>query len=489
MDDLRLAFLVFGVLAIVGILLHGLWTIRKNSKIKQRRVEPKSEFQSAIGGFEQNTDVASNDSLSSNSAFDQDGVGQVRVLKNEEPAAPIKLDIPSFTSKNDATAIHAETDNTQTQEDNERAEAIQHANQHEDKILSFGPHFIDGQVAPSDIKLDEQADKKDVLEDLSLESSNMTFTNTSATTSAEETKPLYGNVVTQPKPGFMQQSNQAESSSTDVPEPPAYLLKQGEEQALNQVDKPVTDAQLESQVETSVNEKLKTEPTPIKVAATTKTQAPEPVPEPEPEPKGLAAQARRLVSRRRKSVADKIRKEPKLKAEIDSTEEQMKIDFDGANKQTASNAANDKPKTKPAQQEVLVLHVRAPDDLPIQGSALLPMLLTLGFKFGEQDIFHRHVNTNGKGQVLFSIANMFKPGHFDIDAIETFTTRGLALFMMLPIEGDPQQVFNMMHNATRKLAEEFSCEILDGSRQPLSKQALQKYSEKIREFEKQSQGG
>jgi cell division protein ZipA len=474
MDDLRLAFLVFGVLAIVGILLHGLWTIRKNSKIKQRRVEPKSEFQSAIGGFEQNNDVASNDPLSSNSAFDQDGVGQVRVLKNEEPAAPIKLDIPSFTSKNDASAIQGETENTQTQEDTERAEVIQHANQHEDKILSFGPHFIDGQVAPSDIKPDDQADKEDVLEDLSLESSNMTFTNTSATTSAEETKPLYGNVVTQPKPGFMQQSNQAESSSTDVPEPPAYLLKQGEEQALNQAVETSADAQLESRVETSVNEQFKTEPTPVKTA--------------EPEPKGLAAQARRLVSRRRKSVADKIRKEPKLKAEIDSTEEQMKIDFDGANKQTASNTANDKPKTESAQQEVLVLHVRAPDDMPIQGSALLPMLLTLGFKFGEQDIFHRHVNTNGKGQVLFSIANMFKPGHFDIDAIETFTTRGLALFMMLPIEGDPQQVFNMMHNATRKLAEEFSCEILDGSRQPLSKQALQKYSEKIREFEKQSQG-
>ena len=283
----------------------------------------------------------------------------------------------------------------------------------------------------------------------------------------------------------MQQSNQAESSSTDVPEPPAYLLKQGEEKALNQAVETSAEAQIESQVETSVNEQFKTEPTPVKTVEPIKVHAPEP----EPEPKGLAAQARRLVSRRRKSVADKIRKEPKLKAEIDSTEEQMKIDFDGANKQTADNKASDKPKAEPEQQEVLVLHVRAPDDMPIQGSALLPMLLTLGFKFGEQDIFHRHVNTNGKGQVLFSIANMFKPGHFDIDSIETFTTRGLALFMMLPIEGDPQQVFNMMHNATRKLAEEFSCEILDGSRQPLSKQALQKYSEKIREFEKHYQGG
>jgi cell division protein ZipA len=86
--------------------------------------------------------------------------------------------------------------------------------------------------------------------------------------------------------------------------------------------------------------------------------------------------------------------------------------------------------------------------------------------------------------VLFSLANLFKPGVFDIDNIETFSTRGLSLFMMLPIEGDAQQVFNMMHNAARKLAEEFSCQILDGGRGLLTKQGLQKYSERIREFER-----
>jgi cell division protein ZipA len=131
-----------------------------------------------------------------------------------------------------------------------------------------------------------------------------------------------------------------------------------------------------------------------------------------------------------------------------------------------------------------VLNIRAPEDREITGAALLPMLLTLGLKFGEQDIFHRHVNTNGKGPVLFSLANLFKPGVFDIDNIETFSTRGLSLFMMLPIEGEPQQVFNMMHNAARKLADEFSCQILDGSRGVLTKQGLQKYSERIREFER-----
>ena len=112
------------------------------------------------------------------------------------------------------------------------------------------------------------------------------------------------------------------------------------------------------------------------------------------------------------------------------------------------------------------------------------MLLTLGFKFGDQDIFHRHVNSYGKGPVLFSLANMFKPGVFDIDNLENFETQGISLFMILPIEGDPHQVFNMMHNAARKLADEFGAQVLDGRRSVLTKQGLQQYVEKIREFER-----
>jgi len=45
-------------------------------------------------------------------------------------------------------------------------------------------------------------------------------------------------------------------------------------------------------------------------------------------------------------------------------------------------------------------------------------------------------------------------------------------------------VFNMMHNAARKLADEFGAQVLDGRRSVLTKQGLQQYVEKIREFER-----
>ena len=191
---------------------------------------------------------------------------------------------------------------------------------------------------------------------------------------------------------------------------------------------------------------------------------------------------KKLVKPKRQKSTMKRRQEPSI------GDDQIRIDFD---KEATAQQAQDTAKTQSNQsatsgqeQEVLVLNVRAQDDDHISGAALLPMLLTLGFKFGDQDIFHRHVNANGKGPVLFSLANMFKPGIFDIDNLETFSTQGVSLFMILPIEGDPHQVFNMMHNAARKLADEFNAQVLDGRRSVLTKQGLQQYVEKIREFER-----
>jgi cell division protein ZipA len=177
--------------------------------------------------------------------------------------------------------------------------------------------------------------------------------------------------------------------------------------------------------------------------------------------------------------------EPKI------TEDKIHIDYDEPRSVTVEPSKKlDEGRSKaettaPEQpQEVLVLNVKSADDNPILGSALLPMLLTLGFKFGEQDIFHRHINTNGKGPVLFSLANMFKPGNFDIDNLENFTTGGISLFMILPIEGEPHHVFNMMYNAARKIADEFSAQIYDDRRALLTKQSAQQYVERIREFER-----
>lgn len=135
--------------------------------------------------------------------------------------------------------------------------------------------------------------------------------------------------------------------------------------------------------------------------------------------------------------------------------------------------------------EVLILYVLLPEEKEIQGRELLSALTVLGFKYGEMDIFHRYEDSAGNGEVLFSLANMFNPGTFDIDNMDKLATRGLSLFMTLPGPGEALSNFNVMHNAAKKLAEEFGGQVLDGQRSVLTVQTVRHYVERIREFQRQ----
>ena len=146
------------------------------------------------------------------------------------------------------------------------------------------------------------------------------------------------------------------------------------------------------------------------------------------------------------------------------------------NKKERIIAADDKP------QEVLLLYIDKADGEAMSGAKLLPLLLTLGLKFGEMDFFHRYERSSGQGDILFSLVNMYNPGSFDIDNMEQMSTRGLTIFMTLPNAGEPLQTFNMMHNAAKKIADEFGAQVLDAKRRPIDISIIRSYVEKIRKF-------
>jgi cell division protein ZipA len=171
---------------------------------------------------------------------------------------------------------------------------------------------------------------------------------------------------------------------------------------------------------------------------------------------------------------------------------QMEIDFDNQmNKQAA--AIVEKPSVEQAMQvetplepQVIILSVVMPANQQIFGAALLPSLLTLGLKYGEMNIFHRHQDNAGNGKVTFSLANIMNPGSFDLDTIENFATPGVSLFMTLPNAGESLNVFDQMLNAAKQLAQEFNAQVIDDKRNVMTKQTEQHYISKIREFDRKS---
>ena len=158
--------------------------------------------------------------------------------------------------------------------------------------------------------------------------------------------------------------------------------------------------------------------------------------------------------------------------EIDSV-----LDDENHNDEVTETRSND-------VMDVLVLNVVGEDGDDLDGATLLPLLLTLGFKFGDMNIFHRHVDAAGQGAVLFSLANMVQPGHFDIDNMEQFSTKGVSLFMTIPHKQGNMETFNTMLNASAKIAEEFNGQVLDGDRKTLTNQSTQKYVQRIRQLDR-----
>jgi len=183
-------------------------------------------------------------------------------------------------------------------------------------------------------------------------------------------------------------------------------------------------------------------------------------------------------------IADESMDVPSMVADRDEPEIgdiSVQIDEDDSASADEVISEQDEPVAE-EPKDFIIIHIQMPTGLTMQGSSLLPLLLTLGFKYSDEGFFNRHQDASGDGPVLFRLVNMFNPGTFDIDNMEQFSTAGISLFMTLPCEGDNLPAFNMLHSAAKKIADEFGAEIFDHKRELLTVPTVRQYVEKVREF-------
>lgn len=230
-----------------------------------------------------------------------------------------------------------------------------------------------------------------------------------------------------------------------------------------------------------------------------KTNSMDTVATPESEPKASVAEDvdnTFKLSQEPQTKVSKARVEPSLSAEEPaSTNEELPLQASlFATEEPVEEVATAVTEPTPVQEcaeeetqeeladprDVLVLHVVAKDGEELNGAELLPCLLTLNFKFGEMNIFHRHEDNAGTGKVLFSMANMVKPGVFDPDSMEQFTTQGVVLFMTLPCHGDALMNFSIMLNSAHQIADDLDGVVLDGGRDEWLESTKQDYIQRIR---------
>lgn len=133
--------------------------------------------------------------------------------------------------------------------------------------------------------------------------------------------------------------------------------------------------------------------------------------------------------------------------------------------------------------EVIIINVMAKPGTAMEGARLLPVLMKHGMRLGEMSIFHRHADNHGKGPVMFSMANMLKPGTFSMSDMETFTTPGVSFFMQLPNKLGNMQCFEQMLKTAQAVKEELDAVLKDENRSVFTRQTIEHSRQRIRDFE------
>lgn len=136
--------------------------------------------------------------------------------------------------------------------------------------------------------------------------------------------------------------------------------------------------------------------------------------------------------------------------------------------------------------DVIILNIMARPQHHFAGDAIVKAALMCGLRYGENQIFHFYEplttetkSFHKKEKAIFSLVNVVKPGIFDLNKLQDFTSPGLCLFMSIPGPDNIETSFQKMLMVAHKLANQLDTDLYDELHNPLTQKRLKQMHERI----------
>ena len=146
-----------------------------------------------------------------------------------------------------------------------------------------------------------------------------------------------------------------------------------------------------------------------------------------------------------------------------------------------------RPERLPVER-IVTLFVVAREGNVFNGADLIVAAEKTGLEFGDMGIYHRLLDGKRELGPIFSVANMVKPGNFDLSRVDAMRTPGLSFFMTLPAPIPALDAWDAMLPTAQRLAELLDGQVLDEERNALGRQRVAHIRDELRGWDRDHEG-
>jgi cell division protein ZipA len=137
--------------------------------------------------------------------------------------------------------------------------------------------------------------------------------------------------------------------------------------------------------------------------------------------------------------------------------------------------------------KIVTLYIAARAGAKLRGPDIVVAAEKTGLTYGHMNIFHRLVEGHPERGPVFSVANIMKPGGFDMATIQSLETPAIAFFLTLPAPVPALDAWETMLPTAQRMAELLDGVLLDESRNALGRQRIQHLRDELRAWDRQQE--